>query len=43
MKRHSTAAIVFNDALPLIDERRFKRVDWQDIYGNVEEALPPKE
>jgi hypothetical protein len=41
LKSHQSAAIVFNDAVPNIDERRFKRVDWSDIYGNVEEALPP--
>jgi hypothetical protein len=41
LKRHPTAAIVFDDAVPLVDERRFKRVDWSDIYGDVQEALPP--
>jgi hypothetical protein len=41
LKSHQSAAIVFNNAVPNIDERRFKRVDWSDIYGNVKEALPP--
>jgi hypothetical protein len=41
LKSHQSAAIVFKDAIPDIDEQRFKRVDWSDIYGNVEEALPP--
>jgi hypothetical protein len=41
LKKHQSAAIVFDDDLPIIDERRFKQVDWSDIYRNVEEALPP--
>jgi hypothetical protein len=41
LKSHQSAAIVFNDAVPNIDERRFKRINWSDIYSNVEEALPP--
>jgi hypothetical protein len=41
LKKHQSAALVFDDDLPIIDERRFKQVDWSDIYGNVEEALPP--
>jgi hypothetical protein len=41
LKSHQTAAIVFDDDVPYIDERRFKKVDWTGIYGNVEEALPP--
>jgi hypothetical protein len=41
LKKHQSAAIVFDDDVPVIDERRFKQVDWSDIYGNVEEALPP--
>jgi hypothetical protein len=28
LKSHQSAAIVFNNAVPNIDERRFKRVDW---------------
>jgi hypothetical protein len=39
LKKHQSAAIVFDDDLPIIDEKRFKQVDWSDIYGNVEEAL----
>jgi hypothetical protein len=41
LKKHQSAAIVFDDDVPAIDERRFKQFDWSDIYGNVEEALPP--
>jgi hypothetical protein len=41
LKKHQSAAIVFDDDLPIIDEKQFKEVDWSDIYGNVEEALPP--
>jgi hypothetical protein len=41
LEKHQFAAIVFDDDLPIIDERQFKQVDWSDIYGNVEEAIPP--
>jgi hypothetical protein len=41
LKKHQSAAIVFNDDLPIIDEKQFKEFDWSDIYGNVEEALQP--
>jgi hypothetical protein len=41
LKQHQQAAILFDEAEPIIDERRFKRVDWTDIYGSVVEELPP--
>jgi hypothetical protein len=41
LKQHQQAAILFDDAEPRIDERRFKRVDWASIYGDVQEELPP--
>jgi hypothetical protein len=41
LKRHPSAAIVFDDEIPTVRESRFKRVDWTDIYGDVVEALPP--
>jgi hypothetical protein len=41
LKRHPAAAIVFDDKIPDLDDRRFKKVDWRDIYGDVSEPLPP--
>jgi hypothetical protein len=41
LKQHQQAAILFDDAEPKIDERRFKKVDWTSIYGDVQEELPP--
>jgi hypothetical protein len=41
LKSYQSSAIVFTNAVPNINERRFKLVDWSNIYGNVEEALPP--
>jgi len=33
--------VVFDDAIPEIDERKFTNVDWKDFYGDVQEAIPP--
>jgi hypothetical protein len=41
LKQHPQAAILFDESEPNIDERRFKKVDWSDIYGPVQEELPP--
>jgi hypothetical protein len=41
LKQHPQAAILFDESEPNIDERRFKKVDWSDIYGVVQEELPP--
>jgi hypothetical protein len=42
LKKHENSTLVFDDAIPFIDERRFKDVDWKDFYGDVTEAIPPK-
>jgi hypothetical protein len=36
------ARIYHSETEPNIDERRFKKVDWSDIYGDVQEELPPR-
>jgi hypothetical protein len=41
LKKHENSTMVFDDARPHIDERRFKNVNWKDWYGDVEEAIPP--
>jgi hypothetical protein len=41
LKKHENSTLVFDDAIPFIDERRFKDVSWKDFYGDVMEALPP--
>jgi Reverse transcriptase (RNA-dependent DNA polymerase) len=42
LKAHENSSIVFDDAIPDIDERRFRAsVNWQDLYGDVTEQLPP--
>jgi hypothetical protein len=42
LKQHQQAAILFDATEPNIDECRFKKVNWSDIYGDVQEELPPK-
>jgi hypothetical protein len=32
---------VFDNEVPNVRESRFKKIDWNDIYGDVVEALPP--
>ena len=41
LKKHENSTMVFDSALPFMDERRFKSVNWFDFYGDVEEAIPP--
>jgi hypothetical protein len=42
LTQHQQAAILFDETEPNIDESRFKKVDWSDIYGDVQEELPPR-
>jgi hypothetical protein len=41
LKKHENSTLVFDDAIPFMDERRFKGVSWKDFYGDVQEAIPP--
>ena len=41
LKKHENSTLVFDDAIPFIDERRFHRANWYDFYGDVSEAIPP--
>ena len=41
LKKHENSTLVFDDAIPFIDERWFKDVSWKDFYGDVSEAIPP--
>jgi len=41
LKKHENSKVVFDDAVPEIDERKFTNVDWKDFYGDVQEAIPP--
>jgi len=39
---HDELALAFDATKPDIDESAFQEVDWKDLYGEVEEELPPK-
>jgi hypothetical protein len=41
LKKHENSTLVFDDAIPFMDERRFKGVSWKDFYVDVQEAIPP--
>jgi hypothetical protein len=41
LKKHENSTLVFDDAIPFIDTRRFRAVNWHDFYGDVMEAIPP--
>jgi hypothetical protein len=41
LRNHENSTMVFDDAEPNSDERRFKDVNWSDFYGDVQEAIPP--
>jgi hypothetical protein len=41
LKKHENSTLVFDDAVPFIDERWFKDVSWKDFYGDMTKAIPP--
>jgi len=41
LKKHENSTLVFDDAVPFIDEQCFKKVNWKEFYGDVTEAIPP--
>jgi hypothetical protein len=41
LKKHENSTLVFDDAIPFIDERRFNRANWYDFYGEISEAILP--
>jgi hypothetical protein len=45
LKHHMNGGrVVFDDAAPKIDESAFEtKKDWTEMYGDVEEELPPKQ
>ena len=40
LKEHPKRKLAFDPSHPVIDERRFKKYDWQDFYKDVKEAIP---
>jgi hypothetical protein len=40
LKAHPKRKIAFDPDHPMIDERRFKRHDWEDFYRDAKEAIP---
>jgi hypothetical protein len=38
---HDQSKIVFDPKLPKVDEASFEKQDWMDLYGNVNEIIPP--
>jgi len=43
LKNKPHAKLVFDDAMPVVDESAFRgNCDWRDFYGDVPEELPPK-
>lgn len=41
LKKHENSTIVFDDAVPFIDQRRFNPVNWSQFYGDIQEPMPP--
>jgi hypothetical protein len=41
LKKHENSTMVFDDAVPFIDQRRFNPVNWSQFYGDISEAIPP--
>jgi hypothetical protein len=41
LKRHPSAATVFDNGAPIVRESRFKKVDWSDIYRIERKPAPP--
>ena len=41
LKKHERSTLVFDNAIPVVDELRFTPVDWIDFYPDAKEALPP--
>jgi hypothetical protein len=42
LKGKHNACLVFDPMYLEIDEASFPEQDWKNIYGNVQEAVPPK-
>ena len=40
MKCFNQSKIVFDDALPDIDEARFHKCDWTEVYPDAKEIIP---
>jgi hypothetical protein len=40
LKNHAKRKLAFDPAHPVINERMFKKYDWQEIYRGVEDAVP---
>ena len=41
LKHKHNSRLVFDPTYPKIDESIFKDFDWKDLYGDVQEAIPP--
>jgi hypothetical protein len=41
LKWHPKRKIAFDPSYPLIDQRRFVKHDWTDVYRDAKEAIPP--
>jgi hypothetical protein len=41
LKNHENSTLVFDHAIPFINDRRFKKVNWKDSYKDAVEAIPP--
>ncbi len=42
LKKHTEVKLVFDPSYPGVDESRFQQVDWTEMYGELEEELPPR-
>jgi Reverse transcriptase (RNA-dependent DNA polymerase) len=40
LKRHERSKMVFDDTEPVIDQQRFKQVDWSEFYPDAAEPMP---
>ena len=40
LRKNPNMSMVFHPSTMQVDERRFKKADWTDFYGDVEESIP---
>jgi hypothetical protein len=40
LKKYDKSSMLFDDSRPEFDEARFQKMDWNETYGDVKEALP---
>jgi hypothetical protein len=41
LKKHNRSSVVFDPSVPVFDERRFQKCDWEEFYQDAREVEPP--